>query len=204
MDHAPFCRGVVCRGVPGINTVIIGAVPALCETPPYVRQDDRVEVTEPDTVGRGLRVAQSGKECPLIASNRGVVMEPACHKIADAATRVSQEGHAETRVWAPRADRCPFWGVQDGTPRPFGGDIAHKAEVSSLEESRTPGVGLISFISGSWRPSTGSLAFLKRRDMICARDSVRSLSGLGIWVDSPLALKVATEKAMVTGGETSP
>ena len=30
MEHACFCRGVVCRGVPGINTVIIGAVCALC------------------------------------------------------------------------------------------------------------------------------------------------------------------------------
>ena len=26
MDHASFCRGVVCRGVPGINSVIIGSV----------------------------------------------------------------------------------------------------------------------------------------------------------------------------------
>ena len=26
MDHARFCRGVLCRGVPGINTVTIGAV----------------------------------------------------------------------------------------------------------------------------------------------------------------------------------
>ena len=32
MDQARFCRGVVCRGVPGI----IGAVPALCENAPYV------------------------------------------------------------------------------------------------------------------------------------------------------------------------
>ena len=31
MDHARFCRGVVCRGVPGINNVMIGAVRALCE-----------------------------------------------------------------------------------------------------------------------------------------------------------------------------
>ena len=34
MDHARFCRGVVFRGVPGINNVIIGAVPALCENAP--------------------------------------------------------------------------------------------------------------------------------------------------------------------------
>ena len=30
MDHASFCRWMVFRGVPGINNVIIGAVPALC------------------------------------------------------------------------------------------------------------------------------------------------------------------------------
>ena len=38
MDHARVCRGVVCRAVPGMNNVIIGAVPALCphcaKTPP--------------------------------------------------------------------------------------------------------------------------------------------------------------------------
>ena len=32
--HARFCRWVVFRGVPGINNVIIGAVPALCENAP--------------------------------------------------------------------------------------------------------------------------------------------------------------------------
>ena len=39
MDHARFWRWVVFRGVPGINNVIIGAVPALCarcaKTPPF-------------------------------------------------------------------------------------------------------------------------------------------------------------------------
>ena len=34
MDHARFCRGVVFRGVPGINNAITGAVPALCENAP--------------------------------------------------------------------------------------------------------------------------------------------------------------------------
>ena len=34
MDHARFWRWVVFRGVPGINNVIIGAVPALCENAP--------------------------------------------------------------------------------------------------------------------------------------------------------------------------
>ena len=38
MDHARFCRGVVFRGVPGMNNVIIGAVHTLCpccaKTPP--------------------------------------------------------------------------------------------------------------------------------------------------------------------------
>ena len=34
MDRACFCRWVVCRGVPGINNVKIGAVPALCENAP--------------------------------------------------------------------------------------------------------------------------------------------------------------------------
>ena len=34
IDRARFCRGVVFRGVPGINNVIIGAVPALCENAP--------------------------------------------------------------------------------------------------------------------------------------------------------------------------
>ena len=38
MDHARFCRGVVFRGVPGINRVIIGAVPALCEKAPQVME----------------------------------------------------------------------------------------------------------------------------------------------------------------------
>ena len=41
IDHARFCRWVVFRGVPGINNVIIGAVPALCprcaKTPPRGR-----------------------------------------------------------------------------------------------------------------------------------------------------------------------
>ena len=32
--RARFCRWVVFKGVPGTNTVIIGAVPALCENPP--------------------------------------------------------------------------------------------------------------------------------------------------------------------------
>ena len=32
-DHACFCRWVVCRGVPGINNVIIGAVPAAVRKP---------------------------------------------------------------------------------------------------------------------------------------------------------------------------
>ena len=36
MDRASFCRGVVFRGVPGINNVLIGAVPALCENAPTV------------------------------------------------------------------------------------------------------------------------------------------------------------------------
>ena len=36
MDHARFCRGVVFRGVPGINNVMIFAVPALCENAPTV------------------------------------------------------------------------------------------------------------------------------------------------------------------------
>ena len=36
MDHARFCRGLVFRGVPGINTAIIRAVPALCEGAPFV------------------------------------------------------------------------------------------------------------------------------------------------------------------------
>ena len=36
VDHARFCRWVVFRGVPGINNVIIGAVPALCENTPSV------------------------------------------------------------------------------------------------------------------------------------------------------------------------
>ena len=31
MDHARVCRGVVFRGFPGINSVMIGEVPALCE-----------------------------------------------------------------------------------------------------------------------------------------------------------------------------
>ena len=34
MDPAGLCRGVVCRGVPGMNTVIISAVPALCDNAP--------------------------------------------------------------------------------------------------------------------------------------------------------------------------
>ena len=35
MDHARFCRGgVVCRGVPGMNTVTIGAVPLLYKNAP--------------------------------------------------------------------------------------------------------------------------------------------------------------------------
>ena len=34
MDHACLCTWVVFRGVPGINNVIIGAVPALCENAP--------------------------------------------------------------------------------------------------------------------------------------------------------------------------
>ena len=34
MDHACFCMWVAFRGVPGINNVIIGAVPALCENAP--------------------------------------------------------------------------------------------------------------------------------------------------------------------------
>ena len=34
MDHARFCRGVVFRGVPGMNTAIIGAVRALCDNAP--------------------------------------------------------------------------------------------------------------------------------------------------------------------------
>ena len=38
MDHTSFCRGVVFRGVPGINSVTIGFVHALClrcaKTPP--------------------------------------------------------------------------------------------------------------------------------------------------------------------------
>ena len=42
MDHARFCRWVVFRGVPGINNVIIGVVPALrprcAKTPPWDMQ----------------------------------------------------------------------------------------------------------------------------------------------------------------------
>ena len=30
IDHACFCRWMVCRGVPGMKNLIIGAVPALC------------------------------------------------------------------------------------------------------------------------------------------------------------------------------
>ena len=44
MDHACFCRGVVFRGVPGINNVIIGAMPALCENAPI----EPVEPVEPE------------------------------------------------------------------------------------------------------------------------------------------------------------
>ena len=39
-DHACFCRWVVFRDVPRINTVIIGAVRALCENAPYVATFD--------------------------------------------------------------------------------------------------------------------------------------------------------------------
>ena len=39
MDHARFCRGVVCRGVPGINNVIIGNNWRCAKTPKDQRPD---------------------------------------------------------------------------------------------------------------------------------------------------------------------
>ena len=62
MDCASFCRGVVCRGVPGMNTVIIGAVPALCETAPIMCHHP--ELT---TAAVGLRALKVKKKAAVWA-----------------------------------------------------------------------------------------------------------------------------------------
>ena len=62
MDHARFCRGVVFRGVPGINNVIIGAVHVLCalclrcaKAPPRSHAVSKPDVMAQESFSTGKR-----------------------------------------------------------------------------------------------------------------------------------------------------
>ena len=87
MDHARLCRGVVCRGFPGINNVIIGAVPALCENAPMCSSPMHVIPICPALCalkwqGRCSQFTFLLSECLFFLSRGASVMESGFHSFA--------------------------------------------------------------------------------------------------------------------------
>ena len=110
MDHACLCRWVVCRGVPGINNVIIGAVRALCENAPI---EHWLELP-----GRGHPVSVTDHDCAT-----GTMMASPAHQrsgvVHGGGASPPSLGTGQHRIWdCIGTGTQPVWDLSQPNPTP--------------------------------------------------------------------------------------